>query len=115
MGKVEIIDYMKSAIDSDLGAGWFNVEVVFHSLDDAFAAKQEFLDAGYLFEILFDRIDVYSNAAFVAVSRPTGTATLYELFDEASEFAWRLGGMADCASITPEPDTDTAGMAGKAS
>jgi hypothetical protein len=78
--------------------GWFNVVVLFETFDAALAAEREFCDAGYVFEIL-DEIDDYSDATFVTVSRPAGTATCDDLFDEATMLAARLDGDADGAWI----------------
>jgi hypothetical protein len=88
--------------DEDLGgvleSNWFNVCVTFQSLDDAMVAAREFRDHGYTVEFL-DQFDDYSNATFVTISRPAGTATLDQLFDEAIKLAAQLDGDADNAWI----------------
>ena len=80
--------------------GWFNVEIWFSTFDDFKVAEQEFRNEGYVVEML-DGIDDDSNATFGVISRPAGTATLDDLFDQARKLADRLGGSADGAWISP--------------
>jgi hypothetical protein len=86
-----------------LTPGWFNVEVMFSTFDDAKAAEEGFRGEGYVFELL-DEIDEYSNTTFAIVSKPAGTATLDDLFDQAIKLADRLGGCADGAWISPRAE-----------
>jgi hypothetical protein len=87
-----------------LTPGWFNIEVVFSTFDDAKAAEEGFRGEGYVFELL-DEIDEYSNTTFAIVSKPAGTATLDELFDQACALADQLKGSADGGWIAgPERD-----------
>lgn len=91
-------DYVRP--DGVSAPGWFNVEIWFPTFDDFKAAEREFRDEGYVVEML-DGIDHYSNTTFGVISRPAGTATLDDLFDQARKLADRLGGSADGAWISP--------------
>jgi hypothetical protein len=88
-----------------LTPGWFNIEVVFSTFDDFKAAEEEFRNKGYTVELVADAIDEYSAATFAIVSRPAGTATLDEFFDQACALADQLKGSADGGWIAgPERD-----------
>jgi hypothetical protein len=96
------LDYVRP--DGVSTPGWFNFEVWFSTFQAAVNAEPELRGAGYVFEIL-DEIDDYSDATFTVISKPAGTATLDDLFDQASKLAEQLGGDADGAWISGETYT----------
>jgi hypothetical protein len=79
--------------------GWFNIEIFLPTFDDFKAAEPALRAAGYTVEMCPDAVDEYSDATFGIISKPAGTATVDELFDEASVLVGQLGGEADNGAI----------------
>jgi hypothetical protein len=82
--------------------GWFNIAILFSTFEDFKAAEPEFRAAGYIVEMCDEVVDEYARHTFGIISKPAGTATQEQLFDEAVALADQLGGEADVGSISGE-------------